>query len=107
MNNTRRRFEILLPLQFNDGDDIPDDLIADAVSEVVGHFGAASYQNDVIEGHWTDSEVVYHDKLSKIVVDVLDTEENQRWMSDYKARWKEKLEQLDLWVVSFTVNIES
>jgi hypothetical protein len=43
MNSTLRRFEILLPLRFNDERDIPSDLLADAVLEVVDRFGAISY----------------------------------------------------------------
>jgi hypothetical protein len=42
MSNKLRRFEILLPLQFNDGREIPNDWLAEAVLEIVEHFGAAS-----------------------------------------------------------------
>lgn len=35
MNSTLRRFEMLLPLQFNDGRDIPPETVADAVQDVV------------------------------------------------------------------------
>jgi hypothetical protein len=44
MSNKWRRYEVLLPLKFNDGSDIPGELLADAVLEVVDHFGAASYE---------------------------------------------------------------
>ena len=44
MSNKWRRFEILLPLQFNDGRDVPADWLAEAVLEIVDHFGAASYE---------------------------------------------------------------
>ncbi|CAN5546866.1 hypothetical protein BH18ACI1_BH18ACI1_14270 [soil metagenome] len=43
MNNKLRRFEILLPLQFNDGREVPPDWLAEAVLEIVEHFDAASY----------------------------------------------------------------
>jgi hypothetical protein len=42
MSSKWRRFEVLLPLQFNDGRDVPGDWLADAVMEIVDHFGAAS-----------------------------------------------------------------
>lgn len=106
MNSTLRRFEILLPLQFNDGRDIPADVLADAVLEVVDRFGALSYYDSSIEGRWTHEGIVYRDNNSKLVVDVEDTDENRQWMRDYKARWKEKLEQLDLWLVSYEIDIE-
>jgi len=53
MSSALRRFEILLPLQFNDSRDIPADLLADAVLEIVEKFGAVSYQNQTVEGRWT------------------------------------------------------
>jgi hypothetical protein len=28
------------------------------------------------------------------------------WMKDFKARWKAKLDQLELWVVSYRIDIE-
>ena len=44
MSSKWRRFEVLLPLQFNDGRDVPTEWLAEAVLEVVAHFGAASYE---------------------------------------------------------------
>lgn len=42
----------------------------------------------------------------KIVIDVLDEEANREWMREYKMRWKEKLEQLELWLVSYTIDVD-
>jgi len=36
MSSKWRRFEVLLPLQFNDGRDVPAEWLADAVLEVEG-----------------------------------------------------------------------
>lgn len=106
MNSKLRRFEILLPLQFNDERDIPSDWLAEAVLEIVENFGAASYETQKVEGHWRYQGVLYRDNLVRIVVDVPDTEENREWMRDFKRRWKEKLEQLELWLVSYTIDID-
>jgi hypothetical protein len=35
-----------------------------------------------------------------VVVDVPDTPNYRHWMKSFKARWKSRLEQLDLWMVS-------
>ena len=105
MSSKWRRFEVLLPLQFNDGQKSPE-WLAEAVLEVVDHFGAASYETQKVEGHWRHSGVVYRDNLVKIVVDVPDLVQNRRWMKEFKGRWKERLEQLDLWLVSYRVDIE-
>ena len=106
MNSKLRRFEILLPLQFNDGSEIPSDLLAEAVLEIVEKFGAASYETQKVEGHWRFEGVLYRDNLTKIVIDVSDTQENHQWMREYKQRWKSKLDQLELWLVSYIIDID-
>jgi hypothetical protein len=52
MSSKWRRFEVLLPLQFNDGPDGPAEWIADAVLEIVGQFGAASGVDEAWHGHF-------------------------------------------------------
>jgi hypothetical protein len=104
--NKLRRFEILLPLQFNDGREVPSDWLAEAVLEIVEQFDAASYETQKVEGHWRHQGILYRDNLVKIVIDAPDEEANREWMRKYKARWKEKLEQLDLWLVSYTIDVD-
>jgi hypothetical protein len=106
MNNKLRRFEILLPLQFNDGREIPSDWLAEAVLEIVEKFEAASYETQKVEGHWRYQGVLYRDNLVKIVVDVADSEENREWIREFKARWKAKTEQLELWLVSYVIDLD-
>lgn len=106
MNSKLRRFEILLPLQFNDGSDIPSELLAEAVLEVVNKFDAVSYETQKVEGHWRFQGVLYRDNLTKIVVDISDTEENREWMREFKQHWKIKLDQLELWLVSYVIEID-
>jgi hypothetical protein len=60
----------------------------------------------LIEGRWTHEGIVYRDNNSKLVVDVEDTDENRQWLRDYKARWKEKLEQLELWLIRYKIDVE-
>lgn len=97
---------MLLPLQFNDGRDVPAEWLADAVLEIVEQFGAASYETQRVEGHWRQGGITYRDNLVRLVIDVPDTASNRRWMKAFKQRWKAKLDQLELWMVSFLVTIE-
>ena len=71
MSSKWRRFEVLLPLQFNDGRDIPAEWLAEAVLEIVDHFGAASYETQKLEGHWRHGAVLYRDNLVRLVVDAI------------------------------------
>ena len=94
MSRKFRRFEVLLPVQFNDGREVPPEWIAEAVLEIVDHFGAASYETQKVEGHWRHGGILYRDNLVKIVVDVKDTAAHRQWFKTFKRRWKERLEQL-------------
>jgi hypothetical protein len=106
MSSRWRRFEVLLPLRFNDGREVPGEWIAEAVLEIVDHFGAASYETQKVEGHWRHSGILYRDDLVRIVVDVADSPRNRQWMRQFKNRWKVRLEQLELWMVSCRIDIE-
>ena len=50
MSRTVRRFEVLLPLRFNDGQPVPDDLVADTLIELEERFGAVSCETQTIRG---------------------------------------------------------
>ena len=97
---------MLLPLQFNDGREIPGEWVAEAVLEVVDRFGAASYETQKVEGHWRHEGVSYRDTLVRLVIDIPEADENRAWMKEFKARWKTRLDQLELWVVSYQIDIE-
>jgi hypothetical protein len=49
---------------------------------------------------------LYRDNLVKVVVDVPDTPAHRRWMREFKARWKGKLDQLELWLISYRIEID-
>jgi hypothetical protein len=72
----------------------------------VDQFGAASYETQKVEGHWRHGGVLYRDNLVRLIVDVPDSPKNRRWMKKYKERWREKLEQVELWMVSYRIEIE-
>jgi hypothetical protein len=80
--------------------------LAEAVLEVVDRFGAASYETQKVEGHWRHGGALYRDDLVRLVLDVPDTSENRQWMREFKSRWRDRLEQIDLWLVSHPIEIE-
>jgi hypothetical protein len=106
MSSKLRRFEILLPQQYNDGREIPRKLRGQALKEIVEQFGAASFEPTTIEGYWRHHGTLYTDSLSKIVIDIEDTDDNRHWMREFKARWKAALDQLDLWLVSYEIDVD-
>ena len=92
--------------QLNDGRAVPAELLGEAVLEITAQFGGASYQSQPIEGHWIHEGTHYHDNHVKLVVDVPETTKTRRWMKKFKARWKEQLVQLELWMISYRIEIE-
>jgi hypothetical protein len=52
MSSLQRRYEILLPQRFNDGQPVPDDLFADTLLELRSQFGAVSSETQIIRGIW-------------------------------------------------------
>jgi len=101
-----RRYEVLLPAKYNDGREVPEELLGDAVKEVVKEFGAVSFFEDAATGYWQHDDILYRDQLGLIVIDVPDTARNRKWMKAYKAKWKERLGQLEIWMVSYRIEIE-
>ena len=80
--------------------------IARAVLEIGDHFGSVSNETQVIEGHWQHAGALFRDNLARIFVDMPDKKENRAWMKAFKKRWKEKLEQLEIWMISYRIEVE-
>ena len=50
MSKAFRRFEILLPLRFNDGALVPEELVGDTLLSLRQRFGAVSCETQTIRG---------------------------------------------------------
>ncbi len=105
MSSSSRRFEILLPLRFNDGQPVPDDLIADTLLELRQKFGAVSSETQVIRGIWEHQGQSYRDDLVRVFVDVADVPESRQFFVDFKERLKSRFQQLDIWVTTYPIEI--
>lgn len=73
-----RRYEILLPLRFNDGEAVPDEFIGEALEQ---KFGAVSWETQVIRGTWQQAGKFYHDELMRVFADVPERPENRQFFS--------------------------
>ena len=100
-----RRYEILLPLQFNDGQPVPESLLADTVLELRRRFGAVSSETQIIHGHWENGGFVFRDQLARVFVDVRDTAANRRFFVQFKTKLKKRFQQLDIWITTHPVEI--
>ena len=106
MSTSGRRFEILLPLRYNDGSPVPDDFIADALVELRPKFGAVSSETQRIEGQWQHAGQVYRDELVRVFVDVADTSQNREFFLEFREQIRSRFQQVSIWMTSHPIDIE-
>jgi hypothetical protein len=105
MSRSLRRYEILLPLRFNDGQPVPDDLVADTLLELEQRFGAVSSETQTIRGLWRYEGESYRDDLIRVFVDVADEAEYRRFFLEFKERLKERFQQIDIWMTTYPIEV--
>jgi hypothetical protein len=103
MSSSQRRFEILLPLRFNDGEAVPDGLIGETLGELERRFHSISSETQVIHGVWENAGQSYRDELVRVFVDVADTVKNRKFFSRYKKQLIERFQQLDIRITTYLV----
>ena len=78
----KRRYEILLPLRFNDGLTVaPQSLV----------------------GVWKKEGVRFEDDLIRLVIDIEDTKENHIFFANLKATLLGRFQQVEIYMVSFPI----
>jgi hypothetical protein len=105
MSKSLRRYEILLPLRFNDGQYVPDDLVADTLLELEQQFGAVSSDTQTIRGFWRHEGESYRDDLIRVFVDVADEPEHRQFFHEFKERLKARFKQIDIWMTTYTIEV--
>src|SRR5437899_2977684 len=96
-----RRYEILLPQRFNDGEPVPNDLIAGTVLDLEEQFGAVSSETQIIRGHWKYQGQSYRDELIRVFVDAPDHPATRQFFLEFKERFK----QIDVWMTTYPVEV--
>jgi len=105
MSRMVRRFEVLLPLRFNDGTAVPDDAVADTLMELEQRFGAVSCETQTIRGQWRHEGQSYRDDLIRVFVDVADEPESRQFFVEYKERLKARFQQIDIWMTTYLMEV--
>ena len=99
------RFEILLPLFYNDGRAIEREKFLETDDEVVQLFGAASTDTVVVRGRWLYQSTLYQDQLLRVRLDVEDTPENWQSVRTFKETLKVRFDQVDIWITAHRIDI--
>jgi hypothetical protein len=100
-----RRYEILLPSQFNDGSPVPQERLAETLLELEQKFGAVSCETQTMHGLWRQEGEIYRDSLIRLFVDVPDTSENRTFFIEFKQRIKDRFQQLDIWLTTYPIEV--
>jgi hypothetical protein len=100
-----RRFEILLPLRFNDGTSVPPETIADLLIQLEQRFGAVSAETQTIQGRWSYQGQAYQDELARIFVDAPDVPETREFFLQFKETLKTTLKQIDIWMTTYPIEV--
>lgn len=100
-----RRYEILLPLRFNDGQAVPDELIGETLQELRLHFGAVTWETQIVRGQWQYEGEVFEDDSMRVVIDVDDVAENREFFRKLKERLKARFRQIDIWMTTHLIDV--
>jgi hypothetical protein len=101
----RRRYEILLPLQFNDGSPVPDEALNVTREELLARFGGVSVLPGTIAGIWIHEGKRYEDSLVRVVVDVEDTPENRQFFVGWKPALLSRFQQIEIYITSLVIGV--
>jgi hypothetical protein len=105
MSKAYRRYEILLPLRFNDGQPVPEALVGDTLFDLRERFGAISSETQTIRGTWQHEGQIFRDDLVRVFVDVPDLPDNRQFFVEYKEHLKTRFQQLDIWMTTYALEI--
>ena len=100
-----RRYEILLPRKFNDGQPVPDHLISQTLREMEQRFGAVSWETQAIQGSWHHEGERFRDDLFRVFVDVEDQPEHRQFFRGYKEQLKSRFSQIDIWITTYPIDV--
>jgi hypothetical protein len=100
-----RRYEILLPLRFNDGQSVPDALISDTLIELESRFGAVSWETQIIRGRWRHEEEVYSDDLMRVIIDIEDLVEHRQFFGAFKECLKVRFRQIEIYMTTHPIEV--
>jgi hypothetical protein len=99
------RFEILLPLFYNDGRPVEQEKFLKTDDELVHLFGATSTDTIVVRGRWAYQSTLYQDQLIRVRLDVEDQPENWQTVRAVKETLKTRFDQVDIWITAQRIEI--
>jgi hypothetical protein len=102
---SRRRYEILLPIRYNDGTPVEPEKFFQTQEELIATFGALTTSPELLRGVWMHEGHRFEDESLRLVVDVQATLESRVFFHGFKERLKTRFRQIDIWIVSYEIEV--
>ena len=100
----KRRYEIHLPLKFNDGQLVPAEVLYQTREDLLARFDGLNLLPHPQLGIWKHEGQRYEDESVRLTVDVEDSEENQFFFINFKAMLLERFQQLEVYIISYPID---
>ena len=101
----KRRYEMLLPLVYNDGRPVEPEKHEKTREELIARFGAVSLLPATLRGAWVHEGHRYEEDFIRLLVDVPDTRANRQFFLRLKATLLKRFEQLEIYIVSYSLDV--
>lgn len=101
-----RRYEVLLPVKYNDGTPVEAEKFLQARADLLNRFGGVTFDSTSLSGLWRgQSGVLFEDAVVRILVDVPDTKENRLYFLEWKETLKIRFRQEEIWITGIPLDI--
>jgi hypothetical protein len=102
-----RKYEIYLPLKYNDGKPIEPEKIVGVWDELANAFGGITVSplSAPYQGRWKYGGVEYIDEIIKVAVVATNDRAAKRFLKEFKERLKEPLQQIDILITTHGIQV--
>ena len=99
-----KRYEILLPLNYNDGDVVEPAKFDQTAEELSERFDGITEDTLRATGTWKYGGTRYRDELLRIRIDS-DDPQAADFLREHKETWKNRFRQIDIWITAHEIEI--
>lgn len=99
----KKRYEILLPLKFNDGQPIPAEALYQTREELLARFDGLTFHPRSLLGIWQHEGQRFEEEFARLTIDVEDNDENLFFFTNLKATLLERFQQVEIYMVSYPI----
>ena len=102
-----RRYDIYLPLKYNNGEAIESEKIVRVWDELAEAFGGITVSplSAPYQGRWKYGGVEYIDEIIKLEVVATNDKAAKKFLKEFKEHLKESLQQIDILITTHGIQI--